>query len=101
MRSLSPHIEDQRGSLRGKKFFCSLDMTQGYYQIHVSPSSVHKTAFVTQEGQLEFLRMPFDVSNAPDVMDTVGAVGFALIFHPGPKKERNISATGSGFPVTS
>jgi hypothetical protein len=45
--------------------------------------------------------MPFDVSNAPDVMDTVGAVGFALIFHPGPKKERNISATGSGFPVTS
>jgi hypothetical protein len=34
-------------------------------------------------------------------MDTVGAVGFALIFHPGPKKERKFSATGSGFPVTS
>jgi hypothetical protein len=34
-------------------------------------------------------------------MDAVGAVGFALIFHPGPKKEWNFSATGSGFPVTS
>jgi hypothetical protein len=60
-----PHIEDQIGRLRGKKFFCSLDMTQGYYQIPVSPSSVHKTAFVTQEGQFEFLRMPFGFSNAP------------------------------------
>jgi hypothetical protein len=60
-----PHIEDQIGRLRGKKFFCSLDMTQGYYQIPVSPSSIHKTAFVTQEGQFEFLRMPFGVSNAP------------------------------------
>jgi hypothetical protein len=60
-----PHIEDQIGRLRGKTFFCSLDMTQGYYQIPVSPSSIHKTAFVTQEGQFEFLRMPFGVSNAP------------------------------------
>jgi hypothetical protein len=38
-----------------------------------------------------------DRSSGADVMDTVG---FALI-HPGPKKERNCSATGSGFPVTS
>jgi hypothetical protein len=29
------------------------------------------------------------------------AVGFTLSFHPGPKKERNFSATGSGVPVTS
>jgi hypothetical protein len=36
-----------------------------------------------------------------DVMNTVGAVGFAVIFHLGSKKERNFSATGSGFPVTS
>jgi hypothetical protein len=36
-----------------------------------------------------------------NVMDTVGAVGFALIFHRGPKKEGNFSATGSGVPVTS
>jgi hypothetical protein len=36
-----------------------------------------------------------------DMMDTAGAVGFALIFYPGPEKERNFSVTESGFPETS
>ncbi|KAH0819220.1 hypothetical protein GEV33_003571 [Tenebrio molitor] len=36
-----------------------------------------------------------------DMMDTAGAVGFALIFYPDPEKERNFSVTESGFPETS
>nr|CAI5831076.1 unnamed protein product [Callosobruchus analis] len=59
------HIEDQINCLRGKKYFTSLDLSQGYYQIKMSPDSINKTAFVTQDGQFEFLRMPFGVSNAP------------------------------------
>jgi hypothetical protein len=42
-----------------------------------------------------------DTGSGADVTDTVGAVGFALIFHSSLKKEQNFSATGSGFPVTS
>lgn len=40
-------------------------MAQGYYQVPVAPESIHKTAFVTPDGQNEFLRMPFGLANAP------------------------------------
>lgn len=60
-----PHIEDQINKLKGSRYFCSLDMAQGYYQIPVEEGSIHKTAFITSEGQYEFLRMPFGVCNAP------------------------------------
>lgn len=60
-----PNIEDHIARLKGFKYFCVLDMTQGYYQIPVSENSIEKTAFVTTDGQYEFLRMPFGVCNAP------------------------------------
>lgn len=60
-----PHIEDHIGRLKGYKYFCVLDMTQGYYQVPVAEGSITKTAFVTPDGQYEFLRMPFGVCNAP------------------------------------
>jgi hypothetical protein len=42
-----------------------------------------------------------DMGSGVDMMETVGAVGCELIFYPDPEEERNFSATGSGFPVTS
>lgn len=60
-----PHIEDLINKLRGKKYFTSLDMAQGYYQVPVASDSIHKTAFVTPDGEYEFLRMPFGLANAP------------------------------------
>jgi hypothetical protein len=42
-----------------------------------------------------------DTGSGADLRIAGGAVGFALIFHRSPKKERNFSATGNGFPVTS
>lgn len=60
-----PNIEDHISRLKGYKYFSVLDMTQGYYQIPVAENSIDKTAFVTTDGQFEFLRMPFGVCNAP------------------------------------
>jgi hypothetical protein len=42
-----------------------------------------------------------DTGSGANMRDTIGAVGFALIFYPGSEKERNFSATGSGLLVTS
>ncbi|KAL1490130.1 hypothetical protein ABEB36_012870 [Hypothenemus hampei] len=60
-----PNIEDYVARLKGYKYFCTLDMTQGYYQVPIAPNSTDKTAFVTPDGQYEFLRMPFGLCNAP------------------------------------
>ncbi|KAG6452887.1 hypothetical protein O3G_MSEX007851 [Manduca sexta] len=62
-----PRIEDQLDLLAGNNMFISLDLASGYYQIPLTESSRSKTAFVTQDGQYEYNRMPFGLVNAPSV----------------------------------
>ena len=50
--------------LRGKNYRSKMDLTKGYWQIGVHPSSIEKTAFVTQNGVYEFLRLPFGLKNS-------------------------------------
>ncbi len=59
-----PLIEERLESLRGKGIFSSLDLTSGYWQFAVEPSSRKLTAFISHEGVFEFTRMPFGLCNA-------------------------------------
>lgn len=60
-----PRIDDQLDNLSGHKYFTSLDLASGYYQIPMAESAKHLTAFVTPDGHYEFNRMPFGLVNAP------------------------------------
>lgn len=62
-----PLTNDQICRLRGAKLFSCLDMASGFHQIPIHPNSIERTAFVTPEGQFEFLTMPFGLKNAPAV----------------------------------
>jgi hypothetical protein len=62
-----PLISDQIDRLRGSLYFSSLDMASGFYQIPIKSNSIERTAFVTTEGQYEFLAVPFGVKNASSV----------------------------------
>jgi len=44
-----------------------LDMASGFHQIPIHPDSIEYTAFVTPDGQYEFLTMSFGLKNAPSV----------------------------------
>ena len=59
-----PVIEDQSNKLQGCKYFTTLDLHSEYYQIKVAERSIEKTAFMTPDGQYEFLKMPFGLANA-------------------------------------
>ena len=56
--------EDLFRPLSGKKYLSKIDLTKGYWQIPVAPQDVYKAAFVTQDGQYEFLQMPFGMVNS-------------------------------------
>ena len=60
-----PRIDDIIDRLRGAHYFTTLDVAWGYWHIEMSPDSVEKTAFVTNEGHFEWLVMPFGLKNAP------------------------------------
>ena len=62
---LLPHIEDSLNTLGGARFFCSLDLASGYWQVEMDAADREKTAFVTQGGLYEFRVMPFGLVNAP------------------------------------
>lgn len=62
-----PVIEGHIDRLREYKYFISLDLFTGFYQIPMSPGSIPYTAFVTPDGLYEFLRMPMGLSNSPSV----------------------------------
>jgi hypothetical protein len=62
-----PRIEDQIDHLQGHKLFSCLDMASGFHQIPIEKDSIEKTAFVTPDTQMEYLKMPFGLANAPSV----------------------------------
>lgn len=47
------------------KFFSTLDMASGFWQVPMDPKTRHKAAFCVPSGIYEFDRMPFGLKNAP------------------------------------
>ena len=60
-----PKIDDLLDQLGKSKYFSTLDLKSGYWQIKVHPASQEKTAFTMHQGLFEFRVMPFRLMNAP------------------------------------
>ena len=60
-----PRIDDTIDTLHGAKWFSTLDLASGYWQVEVEPSDKEKTAFTTPFGLFQFCVMPFGLCNAP------------------------------------
>ena len=70
-----PNIQVIFDKIGGSKWFTTMDLLNGFWQVMVKPEHRPKTAFVTARGLFEFVVMPFGLCNAPAtfqrLMDTV------------------------------
>ena len=60
-----PHIYDTLDMLAGKRWFSTLNLASGYWQVLLSPEARCKTAFATHSGLFQFKVIPFGLCNAP------------------------------------
>ena len=49
-----PRINDTLNTLAGSKWFSTLDLASGYWEVEVAEKDCHKTAFSTSEGLFEY-----------------------------------------------
>ena len=73
-----PRIDDTLDALSGARYFCTLDLLQGYHQVALSEDSIPKTAFTTPHmtpSLWEYTCMPFGITGGPatfqELMDKV------------------------------
>ena len=60
-----PRIDESLDSLSNTKFFSTLDLASGYWQIGLDEDAKKKSAFCTTSGLFQFKVMPFGLTNAP------------------------------------
>ena len=60
-----PDVKDALDSLRGAKYFATIDLLSGYWQLGMTDRAKERSAFCTRRGLFQFTRMPFGLSNAP------------------------------------
>ncbi|KAG9395320.1 hypothetical protein J8273_0553 [Carpediemonas membranifera] len=78
-----PNIQEFVREAAGCKYYATLDLRQGYYQLSMAEEDVHKTAFITPDNYMEFLRCPFGLTNAPSRFQREMDRVYAPLLHKG------------------
>ena len=78
-----PRIDESIESLQGARYFCSLDLAQGYLQVKLHEEDSYKTAFRALGSLFEFTRLPFGLSNSPATFQRLMTKCFSSMYRNG------------------
>ena len=67
-RHAIPTPSDMQAQLSGQQVFTVVDMKDGYWHVKLSEESSYLCTFNTSWGRKRFLRMPFGISSASEIM---------------------------------
>lgn len=60
-----PRVDDFLAALRGKKYFATIDLMHGFYQIELPPNERDETVFVTPMKEYRYNRLPMGLVDSP------------------------------------
>ena len=66
-----PSIEEIFDTLEGNSFFCTIDMSSGFYQVLMDTTSQNFTAFSTPFGSFKWFRMPMGLTGSPNTFQNL------------------------------
>ena len=64
-----PRIDESLDSLGHSKYFSTLDLTSGYWQVELKEDAKEKTAFTTRNGLYQWEVLPFGLTSAPSTFE--------------------------------
>jgi hypothetical protein len=62
-------MDDTLNTQEGAKWFSTLDLKSGYWQVALRPDDKEKTTFSTRQGLWQFRVMPFGLCRAPEMFE--------------------------------
>ena len=62
---LLPRIDESLDALAGSRFFSTLNLVSGYWQVPLDPDAQEKSAFITRSGLWKWKVLPFGLTSAP------------------------------------
>jgi hypothetical protein len=66
-----PTFDELTREMKGSKYFSVLDANKGFWQIELTEAASRLTTFATPFGRYRFLRLPFGISNAPEIFHRI------------------------------
>ena len=66
-----PRVQECLDAVAGAKYFSSLDLTSGYFQIPLKEEDIPKSAFACKFGHYEMTRMAFGLNNSASTFQRV------------------------------
>ena len=69
-----PDITEILDGMKNEKFFTTLDLNQGYYQIELDKESRPLTAFSTIEGHWQLCRLPMGMKTSPSCFSRIMSI---------------------------
>jgi hypothetical protein len=63
-----PQVDDTLDELKGANFYSHLNLAYGFWQVRVREEEIHKTAFQTHHGVMEWVAMMFGLCNPPKLL---------------------------------
>ena len=64
-----PRVDECLDALSGSKWYSSMDLYSGFWQVGLRPEDREKSAFATSLGLFQFTVMPFGLTNSPSTFE--------------------------------